>query len=297
LIKIKGQNSFGVVSSEDASFSQRLDFENFGKISALDSEWWCIIVVHGSFTNHSNAKLSLFYSAHSGIFVDRISTFNNNGNIVTEYHNNGGNRGIGNFINRGFVLSDNNGENGINFYGITKANKGSVVNYGGIELFQNVLNDISLGVELHNTDKGYIYTEESLDGSKIVNDGIFSVWHNRPHNITFENKGVLQDVYNSLPNIDNKQIVLSPLRGPLVANTLYSNALDKDSGSNTTIGNDWFDKLNNGNIAAHYFTKPNSLVPESFGAGAPTLWMDVTIQSSGLNRTLRVNVLNTFSTK
>jgi hypothetical protein len=149
-----------------------------------------------------------------------------------------------------------------------------------------------LEVPLHNTDEGYIYTENSLEGSEIINDGIFSSWHNGSHNITFENNGVLEDVYNSLPNIQNNQIVVRPLAGPLVNGVTYFNALDKASSSNTTISFAWKDQLANGNTAALYFSWTNSIFPNSYGASAPTLWMDATIQSSGLKMRLRANVLN-----
>jgi len=291
-IRIQGNHEFGILSSESTLFTQIPEFINNGKILVNGSDWWCIILVHGTFTNLSKGTISLTQSTYSGLTIDGTSTFENQGTIVTQNHGQDGIRGIGNLINSGFINSSNNVEHGLRFFDIWNPSIGSVVNSGEIELHDNGIYDIYLEVELHNTDEGYIYTENGIEGSEIVNDGIFSTWYDGSHNIVFENNGVVEDVHNSMPNIQNNQIRIRPLNGPLQAGVVFFDALDKASASNTTINLGWYDQLNNGNAAALYFFWTNSIYPNSYGATAPTLWMDATIQSSGQKRRLRVNVLN-----
>ena len=293
VIRVQGYNSFGIISAVIPSGLQTVEFVNNGKINVRDSEWWCLTVSHGTFTNLSNGTISLMGSEHSGMTVDGVAIFENFGTVLSQNNTEHGIKGIGNLINRGLIKSFDNGDNGIHFFDIWTPEVGSIVNFGEIELYENANHDIWLeDIELHNTDEGYIYTDNSLEGTEIINDGIFSTWYNGNHNITFENNGVVEDIYNSMPNIQNNQIRIRPLDGPLVANQVFFNALDKASSSNTTISFGWFDQLNNGNAAALYFFWTNSIYPNSYGAAAPTLWMDATIQSSGLNMKLRVNVLN-----
>jgi len=293
VVIIEGYTEFGILSSESSILNQTPDFVNNGKINIRDSDWWCLLVGHGTFTNKSKGYISVAQSGHSGLTIDGVSTLENLGTIISQNNAEDGIKGIGNLINRGFIISENNGENGLDFHDIWTPEVGSIVNFGEIELVENALHDIHLdGVELHNTDEGYIYTENSIEGTEIVNDGIFSTWYNGNHNVTFENNGVVEDVYNSMPNIQNNQIVIRPITGPLVANQTYFNALDKASSSNTSISFGWYDQLNNGNAGALYFSWTNSIYPNSYGAVAPTLWMDATIQSSGLKMRLRTNILN-----
>lgn len=291
-IQIQGKNEFGIISSESSTFTQTPEFINSGKINVRESDWWCIIVVDGTFTNLSSGRISLGESTYSGLSIDGTSTFNNQGTIVTQNHGQDGIRGIGNLINSGFINSSNNAEHGLRFFDIWTPEIGSIVNSGEIELHDNGIFDIYLEVELHNTDEGYIYSEEGLEGAEIVNDGIFSTWYDGSHNIVFENNGVVEDVHNSMPNIQNNQIRIRPLNGPLVSGVTLFNALDKASSSNTTIHLGWYDQIANGNAGALYFFWTNSIYPNANGAVAPTLWMDATIQSSGQQKRLRINILN-----
>lgn len=222
LIRIQEYNEFGILSSELSTINQIPDFVNNGKIIIRESAWWCIIVVDGTFTNNTKGIISLAESVHSGMAVDGHSTIENFGTIVTQNNADSGIRGVRHLINHGFILSEGNGHHGIHFFDIWGFPSGSIVNSGEIQLSENTIHDIMLeNIELHNTDEGYIYTENSLEGTEIVNDGVFSVWHNGSHNITFENNGVVEDVYNSLPNIQNNQIRIRPLNGPLVANQFF----------------------------------------------------------------------------
>ena len=291
-LNIQGNHEFGIITNESTLISQVPEFTNNGKISVDGSAWWCILVSDGTFVNGTNGSISLTNSTHSGLTVDGISTFNNKGILVSQGHVENGVKGIGNLINSGFIKSAYNGEGGIDFIDIWNPTIGSIVNSGVIESYENGDFDIYLEVELHNTDEGYIYTEGVLEGADIINDGIFSAWHDGISSIAFENNGVLEDVHNSLPNIQNNQIVVRPLNGPLTAGVVFFNALDKASSSNTTINLGWYDQLDNGNAAALYFFWTNSIFPNSNGASAPTMWLDATIQSSGQQRRLRVNVSN-----
>jgi hypothetical protein len=293
IIRILGNTEFGIISRESPQNNQMPSFSNKGKIIVRESSFWCIIVVHGTFSNLDNGMISVSQSQHSGLVVDGISTFENFGTLIAQNNMQDGIRGIGNLINEGLIISEYNGESGLSFFDIWTPEVGSIVNSGEIQLNNNALNDIILdGIILHNTDEGYIYTENELEGTEIINDGIFSTWYNGNHNITFENNGVVEDVYNSLSSLQNNQIRIRPLDGPLVEEEIFDDALDKVSSSNTIISFGWYDQINNGNAGALYFSGSNSIYPNSYGATAPTLWMDAKIKSSGQIRKLRVNILN-----
>lgn len=244
----------------------------------------------GTVYNYTTGHIALT-SNSAGFTVAAQGSLYNYG-VMAATMTNGTGLSIHNYAeNHGMILMSNNAQ-GMGIAKIWQTVDPVMVNFNYISLSNNSNLDLNISEsQLTNFDHGFIEVSDDIDAENITNYGIFCVQGTGPHNVDFNNYGVLQDLHGTLNGqVNNGGVILRPIPGPLVNGSPVVNATDKASFPyNVNIGT-WFNQFYGSTIAGNYNYGSNVFTPNANGAGRPYVYVEASIISSGLTDRLKVLV-------
>lgn len=267
------------------SFLNGGNTNNLGTIYSLDGQGVGMVnagqLLNNGVLEVQNSTLESFNNS---------AQFNNYGSIYSTDSQERGLENTGEFYNH--ELLDIQNSTDIALYNSTA---GVLHNFDRINLLGTLSESISNLGELHNFNTGIVECEEKISGvsGSFINDGILSSSSttNNFLSIPIDNNGIVEDEYNSFLStaINNLQVVTNPITGTLQDNVAFANALDAASLANVTVQG-WYTDASLGQLAGSYDAILNEFTPDSYAIGLSELYVDITIDATGISHPCRVTI-------
>ena len=264
---------------------------NYGSIN-LNNSSGIGINNNGVITNYSSGFLKVHSAGTHSFYNNSAAIVTNHGTIRTYY---GGSSAL---VNDGQI----NNYNYVNIFYCSSISyysyaAGSFDNYGSFYSLSNDNTDLYLQGSFINHDDAYTSVNKTImvpSGGELINDGILISYKQSGNHWNgggiMVNNGAIEDRYLSFPSyvMDNQQVIVEPLTGPMQEGVPFPDALNVASLSNVTVLGWKVSK--NGGSAGTYDPVTNEFTPNAAAVGLSTLYVTIEIDASGINRNFIVEI-------